>query len=534
MIYQFNDYELDPSCFELRHQGHAETIEPQVYALLLYLVQNRHRLVTRTELNRAIWSGRIVADSTLNSCIKAARRSVGDNGNDQVLIRTFPRLGYRFIAEVTECHSGRSPSRSARDDVDRIVAAGDRLDELELTLPDRPSVAVLPFLMVDARPRSRLLADGLSQDVTSQLGRARWLFVAARGSTFRFRAGPYDPCDIGRALGVRYVIQGDVRILGKRIGVSVSLADGTTGAEVWANHFESDVQDVIEIQQRLAEEIVGLVEAEIEQAERERSLLRSPESLDAWSAYHRGCWHMYRFTAKDFDHAEHFFRQSLKLDPKAPRAYAGLSFVHWQRAFLELTRDRATQEQLALDLAHQSLAADSRDPLGHWALGRAYLLRNDLDQAVDELEESVAMNPSSAVAQYSLAYSLMQLGETTRSLDSNGKARRLSPYDSMTFAMYACYASNLKLIGRYSEAADFATRAARQPNTHYHVVAIASVCNVLADRREAAMAHYQRLLAAHPGYTSADYLTAFRHRPDEHVDLIRRAFAQLEALHKAS
>ena len=284
------------------------------------------------------------------------------------------------------------------------------------------------------------------------------------------------------------------------------------------------------MQQQLSEEIVGVVETQIEQAERERSLLKSPEGLDAWSAYHRGCWHMYRFTVPDFDKAEHFFLRSLELDAKAPRAYAGLSFVHWQRAFLELTRDRTTQERLALERAHQSIAADPRDPLGHWALGRAYLLQNDLDQAVDELGESVAINPSSAVGQYSLAYSLMQLGETTRSLSANTKARRLSPYDAMTFAMYACFASNLKLVGRYSEAADFATRAARQPNTHYHVVAIAAVCNVLADRRESAKAHYARLLAAHPGYSSEDYLTAFRHRPDEHIALIRRAFAQLETL----
>jgi TolB-like protein/Tfp pilus assembly protein PilF len=530
MIYEFDAYELDASRFELRHRGSTQAIEPQVYSLLLYLIQNRDRLVTRAELNRTIWNGRVVSDSTLNSRIKAARRSIGDDGKQQSLIRTFPRLGYRFVAAVIERQPNRSMSAAARDDVDRIVAAGDRLDELELTLPEQPSVAVLPFLTMDVRAGPALLADGLTQDVTSQLGRARWLFVAARGSTFHFRVGPYNPRDIGRALGVRYVVQGNVRVLGSRIGVYATLADASTGTELWADYFERAAQDVVEIQQQLAEQIVGLVEAEIEQAERERSRLKNPESLDAWSAYHRGCWHMYRFTPKDFDRAEHFFHRSLQLDPKAPRAYAGLSFIHWQRAFLELTGDRATEERLALERAHQSLAADSRDPLGHWALGRAYLLQNDLDQAVDELEQSVAINPSSAVGQYSLAYSLMQQGETTRSLEANGKARRLSPYDAMTFAMYACYASNLKLIGRYSEAADFATRAARQPNTHYHVVAIAAVCNVLAERRDAAKSHYARLLAAHPGYTSADYLTAFRHRPDAHIATIRRAFAALEAL----
>lgn len=530
MIYQFGKYELDASRFELRHGGRARAIEPQVYALLLYLIQNRHRLVTRADLNGTIWNGRIVAASTVNSRIKAARRAVGDDGKSQSLIRTFPRLGYRFVAEVLERRPDRAPSLDARDDVARVVAAGDTLDRLDLTLPERPSVAVLPFRLADARAASGLLADGLTQDVISQLGRARWLFVAARGSTFRFRVGPYDPRDIGRALGVRYVVQGDIHLLGGRIGVYATLADATTGTELWADHFECNVQDVVEIQQQVSEEIVGLVEAEIEQAERERSLLRSPESLDAWSAYHRGCWHMYRFTPKDFNHAEHFFRRSLELDPKAPRAYAGLSFIHWQRAFLELTRDRTTQERLALEHAQRSLAADPRDPLGHWALGRAYLLQADLDQAADELDVSVTINPSSAVGQYSLAFVLQQLGDTTRSLEANAKARRLSPYDAMTFAMYACSAANLNLMGRHSEAAEFATRAARQPNTHYHVIAIAAVCNVLAKRREAAKAHYARLLAAHPGYTVTDYLTAFRHRPEEHIALIRRAFAQLEAL----
>jgi TolB-like protein/Tfp pilus assembly protein PilF len=530
MIYRFADFELDTSRFELRRGAVADAIEPQVYELLAYLIRNRDRLVTRAELNQTIWNGRVVTDSTLNSRIKAARRAIGDDGKSQALIRTFPRMGYRFVAEVTEHRPVRLMAAEAPGDVSRIIETSDNLDSLDLTLPSRPSVAVLPFRPMAVPAGRSLLADGLTLDVTSQLGRARWLFVAARGSTFKFRVGPYDPRDIGAALGVRYVVQGDVHILANKVAVYATLADASTGAELWADHFESHVQEVADIRQQIADRIVGLVEAEIEQAERERSLLKTPEGLDAWSAYHRGCWHMYRFTPRDFDQAEHFFRRSLALDPNAPRAYAGLSFIHWQRAFLELTRDRNREERLALELAHQSLAVDPRDPLGHWALGRAYLLQSDLDQAADELKTSVAINPSSAVGQYSLAYVLMQLGEQMPSLDSNGKARRLSPYDAMTFAMYACYAANYKFLGRYAEAAEFATRAARQPNTHYHVVAIAAVCNVLADRPEAAKAHYARLLAAHPGYTSDDYLMAFKHRPAEHCALIRRAFSQLEAL----
>ena len=435
MIYRFGEFELDTSRFELRRRAVATAIEPQVYELLVHLIRNRDRLVSRAELNQAIWNGRVVTDSTLNSRIKAARRAIGDDGASQSLIRTFPRMGYRFVAEVTEHRPVRLMAAEAPGDVARIVEASDNLDRLDLTLPKRPSVAVLPFRPMDGRTGRNLLADGLTQDVISQLGRARWLFVAARGSTFKFRVGPYDPKDIGAALGVRYVVQGDVHVLASKAAVYATLADTVTGAELWADRFESHVQEVADIRQQIAEHIVGLVEAEIEQAERERSLLKTPEGLDAWSAYHRGCWHMYRFTPRDFDQAEHFFRRSLELDPNAPRAYAGLSFIHWQRAFLELTRDRNRQERLALELAHQSLAVDPRDPLGHWALGRAYLLQDDLDQAADELKASVAINPSSAVGQYSLAYVLMQLGEQMPSLESTnfvwgccwkGNARRKS------------------------------------------------------------------------------------------------------------
>ncbi len=239
---------------------------------------------------------------------------------------------------------------------------------------------------------------------------------------------------------------------------------------------------------------------------------------------------MYRLTPQDYEQAEHFFRRSIELDPEAPRAYAGLSFIHWQRAFLELTKDRGSEEERALDFALESLSKDMTDPLGHWALGRAYLLKSELDQAVDELETTVKLNPSSAVGQYTLAYGLMQIGEAPRSNDIVAKARRLSPYDAMTFAMYAVRARNLAFLGRNPEAATFATRAARQPNSHYQVVAIAAFCNMLAGRTDTARQFYSQLLATRPGYGASDYLKAFNHRPERNSTLVRKTFGQLEAL----
>ncbi|HEY8510241.1 MAG TPA: winged helix-turn-helix domain-containing protein [Steroidobacteraceae bacterium] len=526
MRYRFGDCELDMERFELRRAGRRETLEPLVLELLAYLIANRDRIVTRREINEHVWRGRVVTDAAVNSCIKAARAHIGDDGKAQILIRTVHRKGYRFIGDVAE--QSASLVRAAPGDVEPIVAAGDHLDGLELTLPSQPSIAVLPFRFADEEHAHGVLADGLTHEVITRIARARWLFVISRGSAFKFRAGPYDPRDVGRALGVRYVVQGEVRAIGEQISVHAMLADAITGQERWAEHLRRPLRDILTVQGELAELIVGSVESEVEHAERQRAAVIAPANLDSWSAYYRGCWHMYRFTATDYVLAEQYFRRSIDLDPRSPRAYAGLSFIHWQRAFLELAPDRAAEERSAIAFAEEALMLDPRDPLGHWALGRAYLLSQDLGQAVDELETAVQLNPSSAVGQYSLAYALMQTGASRRSNEIVDKARRLSPYDAMTFAMYAVRAQNLAVLGRYADAATFATRAARQPNAHYQVLAIAAYCNMLAENLDAARSFYQELRSVRPRYAIADFFRAFRHQPRENAALIAGAFRQLE------
>ena len=531
MLLKFSDCEFDVGRLELRRAGRSVPMQPQVRELLLYLVENRDRAVAREELYRAIWGSRLVTDATLNSRIRAARAAIGDNGARQALIRTLPRIGYRFTGEVVEKRATVRADES-RVNVQAMVADSDDLQDVDLSLPSRPSLVVLPFRVVgeNSRGGGGSLAGGLTDDVITQVTRARWLFVVARGTAFKFRRGPYDPRDVGQALGIRYVVQGAIRAVGSRICLQVELADAVAGEEIWAEKYWRDPHDIVELQAEISEVIVGTIEAEIEHAERRRSLLMLPGTLDAWSAYHRGCWHMYRFTPHDYDLAEECFKRSLQLDPTTPRTYAGLSFVHWQRAFLELSPDKTSEIRKARAFAEQSLAIDPRDPLGHWALGRAYLLEDALDLAVDELEACVTLNPSSAVGQYSLSYALMQTGESVLSNDVVARARRLSPYDAMTFAMHAVRAQNLAFLGEYAEAAEYATRAARQPNAHYHVVAIAAFCNMLAANRADAKQHYSRLKSIKPDYSADAYLTAFRHRPERNARLVKRTFRALAEL----
>jgi len=240
---------------------------------------------------------------------------------------------------------------------------------------------------------------------------------------------------------------------------------------------------------------------------------------------------MYRFTPGDYEQAQKFFELCVELDPNSSRAYAGLSFVHWQRAFLEISSDRAGETEQALELAQQSLLLNPRDPLGHWALGRAHLLRGDMGESLAELDVATELNPSFAVGQYSLGFALMQSGDTVRGIERADKARRLSPYDPMSFAMIGVRGFSLALSGQYDEAAKLMALSVRQPNAHYHMVAMAAVCDILAGNTEAAQLGRGRLLKARGGYGAAEFLRAFQFQLPAHKELIHKAFRNLGELH---
>jgi tetratricopeptide (TPR) repeat protein len=318
-----------------------------------------------------------------------------------------------------------------------------------------------------------------------------------------------------------------VQFLGNRVRVRAALSDAVAAREVWAEHFDRNVDDIFDIQDEIANVIVGAVEGEIEQTERQRALLTHPANLDAWSAYHRATWLMYQFTPESYVEAERLFKLAARLDPNASRVFAGLSFVHWQRAFLEIGKDRDGEIKQALEYAQQALTLDPREPQGHWALGRAFLLQEDFDLALEEIEHSIKLNPNFAIGHYSSAF--------TRLLDSDHEgtgaavkqARRLSPYDLMSFAMLATQAVNAALIGNGEEAATLADRAARQPNAHYHINAIAAFCNATAQRHDVARQYVERLAKVHPGYRIKDYFRAFPYRNDTVRQTIRKEFVKL-------
>lgn len=524
MIYRFDDCELDTAAQELRRGGDVQPVEPQVFALLAFLVENRDRLVSRDDILDAIWHGRIVSDSALSSRIKAVRQAVGDDGQAQRLIRTVHKRGFRFVGTV---ETGEAPAEAgavaAQPVSEAVPPEAELFSAATIQLPSEPSVAILPFQTI-GEPGG-VLAEGLAHDLITRLGRARWLFVIARGSAFRFRGAGQNPAGVAATLGVRYVAHGAVQTAGRRVRVHAALTDRTSGAEIWSEQYDRSRDDLFAVQTEISDSIAASVESQIEFSERGRSLLKPSENLDAWEAYHRGCWHMFKFRPEHYEMAERYFLRSIELDRTSPRPLSGLSFVHWQRAFLEISEDRAGEIARARELAEEALSLDPRDPQGYHALGRAYLLAGDVQAAEGELQKAVDLNPSFALGHYSLAFSLYLAGLTEEGLESVGRAERLSPYDPMRFAMFAVKAMQLVSMGAADEAADLVRRAVKESNAHFHILAIAAHVFAQAGQPDEAAEYLRRLYAIRPGYDAETYLRAFPLFRSEDVEAARRVFS---------
>ena len=280
--------------------------------------------------------------------------------------------------------------------------------------PRRASIAVMPFVdrsaatVVHGGP-----ADALAHDVITRLAKLRSLFVIAQGTVFALHERRIGPEEAGRMLNVDYVVSGSLQRQGKRLTVTVELAETRTARIVWAEVFDTKLDDAFLVLDEIGNRIVASIASEIETIERNRAILRPPNSLDAWEAHHRGLWHMYRFNQADNERAQHFFEMAVRLDPTFARAYAGLSFTHFQNAFQGWAK-REPEIDRAFEAAGQSLMVDDRDPAAHWAMGRALWLRGRQDQSIVELERAIDLSPNFALGHYALAFVHSQAGDPQR------------------------------------------------------------------------------------------------------------------------
>ncbi len=498
MIYQFADFELDTDRCELRAAGVRVPAEPQVYALLRLLIENGGRTVTKEAIFATVWDGRIVSESALSSRIKSARQCICDDGRAQALIRTVHGVGFCFVGDVTTRASIGFPEHRSVTDAAPIAHS-------------RPSIAILPFQCMGASEHEFPIAEALPSDLIAALSRLHWLFVIARGSSFRFRRQDTSLDEVRRALNVRYCLAGVVEIAGGRMSIAVELSDTSDRGIVWSERFHGKVEAVHEIREQIISAVTSAVEVRIPINEAQRALFKSPESLDAWSAYHLGLRHMYRFNKSDNEIATGLFARAIAMEPEFARAYAGLSFTHFQNAFLRYV-DTPDSARLAQRYAAECLERDPLDPFGHFTMGRAHWLHDDLEGSLPWLEKANALNPNYAQARYSTGWAEALLGSADDSQRNIGAALALSPLDPLVYGMLGVKALSHLTLNDNVQAAQWAERAARSPGAHPLIEMIAAVAhNLNGDHARATS--WAASIRARAGYLNrSDFLRAFPFR----------------------
>ena len=349
-----------------------------------------------------------------------------------------------------------------------------------LALPDKPSIAVLPFTNMSGDPEQDYFADGMTEDIITGLSRARWLFVIARNSSFAYKGRSTDVKQVAQELGVRYVLEGSVRKVGERVRISAQLAEGTSGRQLWAKRYDRELSDIFAMQDEITETIIGAVEPELGKVERRRSAGKRPDNLDAWDLYQRGMSHLYEYTKDDLQRARQYFAQAITRDPQLGPAYSGLAETYYYEGVYGFADSISDNREKALAPALRAVVLDAEDAGAHCTLGRAYYMRRAYDAAFRELKTALELNPSLALAHYGLGATLVFSGRAEEGIPHLTAAIRLSPHDPNMGSFLVRLADAAYFLKRYEEAAEWAQRALQQPNFQWsrYTVLIAALAQL--------------------------------------------------------
>jgi len=505
VLYAFENCTLDTDRRELRRDSALIAVEPQVFDLLEYLVRHRERVVSRDDLIASVWGGRIVSESALSTRINAVRSAIGDDGESQRFIRTLPRKGFRFVGEAREVEIEAEQPRARRATASPLGAIAAVAPRVELgtevpafALPNKPSIAILPFQNMSGDLEQDYFCDGVVEEVITGLSRIKWLFVIARNSSFIYKGRAVDVKQVGRELGVRYVLEGSVRRAGNRVRIACQLTEAHTGAHLWAERYDRPLDDIFALQDEVTLAVIGAIEPSLRSAEIDRVKRRRPESLDAYDLLLRALsadMVMPEGAAK----ALPFLERALELQPDYARAHGHLALCHhtlYLRGGLYEENHRA-----AIQHAHAAIANGQDDSTALTLAGFVMGMdEHDRAAASQAFETALALSPSSAFTYLIGSAVLGWGGEAERAIDWAERALRLSPFDSWIF--FPCHGLVLGhfSLGAYLDATA-AARKAIQFNPEFsmsYMLLAASLVKV--GRLEEAKAAAARVLELQPSY----------------------------------
>jgi adenylate cyclase len=495
--FRFSEFEIDVARHELRCRGNLVSIEPQVFDLLVHLVRNRNRTVSKSELVDTVWKGRIVSEATLSSRVSAARQAIGDNGADQELIRTYYKRGFRFVVNVDE--TAAPCDSSTRNPVQNPAHTGDTLAAPALVVSDRPSIAVLPFQNMSGDPEQEYFSDGMTEDLITDLSKVSGLFVIARNSSFAYKGRSVNVQEIGRDLGVRFVLEGSVRKAGNRVRITAQLIDAGSGGHLWAERFDRDLTDIFSTQDEVVEKIVGMLAVTLTRGEEQRLRRHGTGNVEAYESWLRARELLTRGTRESVAQSRVMYRRAIEIDLNFARPHAGLALA----AISEYVSGWAPDPAQALDeaerWARRAVELSDQEPVSHLALGAVLLWRRDHEGALAESRRMMALDPNFAQGYSATGLALMYAGRAAEALEPIAMAMRLDPlYPSMVLHFLA--QANFSL-GKYEIAAQqLVDRIARTPGTDASRMLLAS-CYGHLGRAEDARAAWVELLKVNTDFS---------------------------------
>lgn len=472
----FDDCEIDAAAFELRRAGQVCDVEPQVFELLLYLARHPDQLITKNDLIREVWNGRIVCDSTLASRIKSARRAIGDDGEQQRRIKTVHGRGVRFVGE-------------GAGGVEKTPVG-----------PAWPTIAVLPFANIGGDPEQGYFADGVTEDIITDLSRFREQRVVARDSCSRYRDYGGDPHRIGRELGADYIVTGSIRRRGAKLRLSAQLTSVDSASEVWAERFDRNAEDIFAVADEVVRTIAATLAGRVRSAGSVMARRKPPANLAAYDCLLRGQAALHRIGDRhEESEARRFFEQALASDPDYARAHSGLAIV-LLREWVRHSDSEDTMLDLALDHAMKAVAIDGDDHECQETLGWILLHRKEFELAEQQYRRALELNPNSPDELAAMGAARSFLGHADEAIGWFEQAKQVDPFFDPTWYWHLLVAAHFN-AHRYDDAIAAYGRCTSTPTW---ATAYAAASHALAGRLDAARELAAALNQAAPDFSGEE------------------------------
>jgi TolB-like protein len=496
-VFEFAGHSLDVARSTLQAADREIELRPKSLEVLRYLVENSDRLVTKDELVKAVWPNSVVTDESLTHCISEVRQAIGDA--EQTIIKTVPRRGYRLVAPVARLPTSRPPSAELPPAAVPAATAAEAAGLSGPPLPERPSVAVLPFQNMSDDPGQEHLADGMVEEIITALSRFSSLFVIARNSSFTYKGRAVDVKQVGRELGVRYVLEGSVRRAANRVRITGQLIDAATGAHLWADRFDGALDDVFDMQDNVTTSVVSAIAPRLEQVEIVRARRKPTESLDAYDYFLRGMEQSYQNTRGSIEEALHLFARAAELDPGFAAAYGTAAYCYAARKANRWMTDPVIEIAEASRLGRKAvqLGRDDAVALSRAGHALAYVVE-ELDAGAFFIGRAFALNPNLAQIWFSSSWLRVWIGEPDVAIKHFAQFKRMSPLDpKMPDAQSACAFAHF-FCGNYDEAALQAEQALQEDPTLHSALRVSAAANALVGRMAQARNMVDRLRRIDP------------------------------------